>query len=173
MTDQITSDDAIYWPNFLHSNFQDSVDAAISSDRKIVISATSLVRLSAPIHVKSNGSCLRIIGLRSSSQCAAIDGEGHSIFIIGGRNCRLIIENLIMVHSCSSEQKELVGGAVYARHQSKVEIYSCTIKSVRGFCIWGVQNCSISAFDSVLESVKRSGCVLFGNASLRLNNSIV
>eukprot|EP01041_Mallomonas_annulata_P009954 gene9954-20698_t len=158
---------AIMWPNEQFSSFEDAIEHAYESHRQICILTGTVITLNNSLYCKGNGKVLHIIGERGKAK-PSIHGFAHSIFVVGGRGSLVKLENLDLVHCCDLEDKRLVGGVVFCRHQSNTELRDCDLVSHRGFCVWGVQSANMKLYGCSLRSVMRSGCVSFGKAKLTM-----
>ena len=161
----------IHWPSIEFRDFNHAINTAIEKNARLVLLSRTYVTLETPLRFHNNGARLHILSLDNApTERPTIASCAHSIFITGGKNNTLHLQNLNLVHNCVLEDKKLIGGAVLARHSSSVLIYSCSIMSYGGFGLWAVQKAKYKVGQSEICSIRRSGIVMFGAATALLQN---
>ena len=100
-----------------------------------------------------------------SSTCTTIRSSAHSIFVCSARGS-LSLHCLRLEHVLESDDPRLLGACVLARNRSHVQLQDCQLRSLAGFCVWGIQNAKVFLDGCTVCAHRRSGCVLFGSSSL-------
>jgi len=163
----------IKWSNGsnIYESFHHACDDAINSNKIIEIDSNTVITIDNSIIIKNNSNTLIIKGISSNdNDKPVIIGSGHSVFQIGGRKTSLIIDNVIINHTCNRSDKADIGACVFGLYKSTININNCNLTSNYGFSIWAVQQCSISVSNSNICSKSRSGCVIFGKSNSIFNN---
>lgn len=163
----------IKWSNSsnVYESFHHACDDAINNNKIIEIDSNTIITIDNSIIIKNNSNTLIIKGISSNdNDKPMIIGSGHSVFQIGGRKTSLIIDNVIINHTCNRNDKSDIGACVFGLYKSTININNCNLISTYGFSIWAVQQCSISVSNSNICSKSRSGCVIFGKSNSIFNN---
>jgi Right handed beta helix region/WWE domain len=166
----------LLWPS-TESNysFEAAVDDAILKKAPLFLVTNVVVNLTERILLKTNGTTLRIVG---DSDCDSdsrplIISSAHSLFQVGGRGSKLVLENLRLRHVCFREENKDIGAALFCLHKSKIEATNCEILSDYGFGIWAVQRASVTLISCRVSSTSRSGCVSFGRSNLHMESCTI
>ena len=114
---------------------------------------------------------LVIVG-EPGTEVACISGDCHSLFQVQGR-AKLELRNVALKHEAlpsveAPDDLRPVGAAVFLLNRGSVLLDGCTISSLRGMGLWGVQRANISAKCCSIGPIGRSGVALFGKASAAL-----
>ena len=161
------------WPSTeSNDSFEAAVDEAILRSVPLFISAKVVVNLTERILLKTNGTTLRLVGDfdGDADSRPLIISSAHSLFQVGGRGSKLVLENLRLRHICFREESKDIGAALFCLHKSKVEATNCEILSEYGFGIWAVQRASVKLTKCRVSSTSRSGCVSFGRSNLHMES---
>jgi hypothetical protein len=164
------------WPS-TESNysFEAAVDEAILKRVPLFLLANVVVNLTERILLKTNGTTLRILSNSDgdSDSRPLIISSAHSLFQVGGRGSKLILENLRLRHVCFRDENKDIGAALFCLHKSKIEAANCEILSDYGFGIWAVQRASVTLKNCRVSSTSRSGCVSFGRSNLHMESCTI
>lgn len=129
----------------------------------------SNLRLSQTIVIKSKKKRVTIEG--DPDKDIIIEGNGHCIFQVIGKQCCITFKNITFNHIAFAEDKRDVGAAVFVMGDSETILINCRIKSFNGFGIWGVQKAKCSVTNCLISSSQRSGCVFFGKSTLNVDST--
>ena len=166
-----TLDDAV-----TESAFRAAVDRAVDQNAILVIRdevGDNLI-LTEPIHHKKNAATLHIrCTSKDGVPTCSIRSKAHSVFHIGGRKAKLVLDNVGIIHECERDDPKDIGACIFGLYRSDVILNDCILVSMHGFCVWGVQSSVLSLTSCGLIAAARSSCVLFGKATLRMKGGAV
>lgn len=165
---------SLTWPSSDYNDFETILNDALNKNKTLTISGGVSIYLDKVLHLKKNGAELCIISAAKGNSRPVIYGTDFSIFLMGGKNIRIKIENIIFKHNCISVGGgNKVGAVFYCRHQSLLEVKGCCISSHNGFGVWAVQSAKVQINESTIHSFSRSGCVMFGNAEVYMVDCVI
>ena len=147
-------------------SFLRALQMAIEHQVPLVIGEAVKLELSERIFHKLNSTLLHIIGEGFMDTRPVLTSSGHSVFQCGGRRARLILDNIVIEHTCFREHHKDIGACIFGLNQSLITITNCQLRSHHGFAVWGVQRANISLESCDISSASRSGCVSFGRSCL-------
>lgn len=116
----------LLWPSVNYNNFDELIDLAIELSIPIYIESYTNIILENTILHKKNSKILHIIGIVNKddeiNSRPIITCSDHSIFKLAGRKPYLILENLILNHTCNREDKRDIGAAVFGLYKSNNKV---------------------------------------------------
>ena len=166
----------LLWPSNEFDHFDELVSSAITRKCNVSIAPSSIITLNKSVVLKLNRKTIKISCF--DHNCTEelkpiIQSYGHSIFQVEGRGTHLTLENITLKHTCYSTNHKDIGAGVFVLNTSYVIVSKCSITSLYGFGLWGVQNAVIDVRECTITSTIRSGVVAFGNTKLTINNSLI
>ena len=158
-------------PDHHETSFLLALQKAIEHQVPLVIGEAVKLELTERIFHKLNSTLLHIVGEGSIDPDTRpiVTSCGHSVFQCGGRRARLILENIVIEHTCFREHHKEIGACIFGLNQSLITIKNCNLQSHHGFAVWGVQRANIELEQCDISSVSRSGCVSFGRSCLSIS----
>ena len=145
--------------------FEDACRHAAEEGIPLVL--TEDVILSETITLR-NQQCLRM----DATKRVRISGELHSLFLLNNKS-QLILRNIDLDHTLSTDDHKQVGAAINIRSKGKVDVSFSRIVSTSGFCVWAVQKSHVCLQNCELAAKARSAMVCFGQVGCQLSDCLI
>ena len=152
----------------VNENFEDACAMAADQDRPLHL--TQNVVLHDVVRLRKHQR-LVIQGRRieQNQKNPTISGDVHSLFLLNNQS-QLIVENVDLSHTLSSDDHRDVGAAVNLRYKGSFRMTRGKIASTAGFCCWAVQKSTVQLEECDLRSPTRSSVVCFGKPVCTLSH---
>ena len=149
------------------AGFLSACEAAQATGTELRIQAD--IKLNETIKIKK---FLHISGPFGLDFLPIVSSSMHSVFVCSGKGT-LTLNRVCVKHVQQSPNKEQLGACVLVRNNAKCMMKGCVLRSDEGFAIWILQDACVSMQDSSVTAKKRSGCVIFGAATLNASNCTI